>query len=1380
MNKEYYIKLQAKIDESSKTINELNKQIKTMENKISSLEIKVKMPSSANKGFGDLNTQLNKLKINMSEFQNNMLSTSNTFDTTTTRYTNNAGKILTIQEKMIAGEKKYKLSLKEVGNAVETNAKQANKWQYSWSKAFQSFTTYMSVTQVFYTIKNTIKDMIQEVTELDSALTELRKVTDLEGESLQKFTQDAYDAAEAVAKTGTEMVQAATEFAKAGYDESQILQLGELALMYTNIADEEVSAAESAEFMIAQMKAFNIEAEDAIHIIDAVNEVANKYAVSSADIANNLGKSSAVMANAGNSYEEMIGLLTAGTEITRNASKVANGLKTITLRLQGMDDEGETSLELMAQMEALFGKLGLSVYKTDGSLKSTYEILKDLAPVYKEATAAEKAYITETIAGKYQSQNAAAILNNFETALSATETALNSEGSALNENAKYMDSIEGKVSNFKSAFEELSQTLISSDFIKSVVDLGTALLRIANSDGVKFITTMLGISLALKGAGGVFKYITSKGSDFFNLISKNIKLLSDYHKYNKLIGQSTQVLGDNFIMTKSDITALTTAEQAQVLVDGKLLASKLALNAALGLTALAITTGISLFKKHKQAEQEAVQQVIDDATNLDSEISDLDNTMSKIKELRKVTDEGTSSYEDTIKAREELIKIQDELRSKYGKEADSIDVVTGSISEQIAELKRLKQEKAQDYIDDNKTSYKEAKEKVYGKNSYIRNMNIGLGNMSNMTSGGSKSEAGINWFLGDSPENIDDKLLEQKKVFEKYYKDYKEIMGKYGTIQEKKRGTDGSISDVNFITQNVDSSKKALKEWQQYLKEHKKELVSSGLFSQDEFDDAWDYVSKELSRIEEKFGSSYKAIEEYDSKLKDAKGYEQFKDELKNMSSQSAITEADIKKLLEKYPELEAAMEKDGTTVKDLLKSYQNYNDVVDKVGDALGDDFTKDIQSMITSNDLSYNSFKKLLEKYPELQTQLDKYSMSIEDYTNKIGTLVTKQLEWTTAVKNFNTSIDNLQSAFNTLSAAQEEYNESGYISIDTLQTLLALDDEYLGYLVDENGQLNLNKEAFKSLAQAKINDLIATEEQRHYNAVLDISNQKLNNTVKKTIGWFQALWNVIKGGKASVSDTTKTLSALEAEINRSGTDAQKAALTAENEKYENRIAVLKATLEGVNKNFNSVMGVSSSSSKSSSSEKEWWETILDNLKDQFKYNEITIEEYIRGLDNLLGRVQKGTDAWRKINEELQKQRLTKVEDDYKRGTISLDEYIKKLKELIKAYKQGSDAWNDLADKIKKALQDKADRQKDDLDTAEDAALKIIDKQIEKQKELRDEKEAYWDEEISNLEKANEETEKAIELARLEEALENAKKERVKKIWREGLGWVKFCPAL
>ena len=595
MNKEYYIKLSARIDDSQKTTTELNKQIKEIEARLQKLELKVdakgikaasnefdtldgalskvgltskqlqdsftdvktKLTSSSkevvqyknnlgqvvevttrlNNGqktysattttlnsslaknvtsISNLNAQyktqdevLRNLKVDLSEYQK-ISSQVNSDGSLIERWTNNSGKIVTLNGKMIDGQTKYIGSLKEVDSAVEVNAKQADKWHYSWSKAFQSFTTYMSVTTVFYQTIGAIRSMITEVTDLDSALVELRKVTDLEGGSLENFTEKAYDAAANVAKTGTEMVNAATEFAKAGYGEDQILKLGELALMYTNIADEEVSAAEAAEFMIAQMKAFNIEATDAEHIIDAVNEVANRYAVSSADIANNLGKSSAVMANAGNSYEEMIGILTAGTEITRNASKVSNGLKTITLRLQGMDEAGEESLELVAQMEGLFTKLGLSMYKADGSLKSTYELLKDLAPVYRDATTAQKAYITETIAGKYQAQNAAAILNNFEVAIEATETAMNSQGSAMNENAKVMDSVEGKISGLKSAWEELSNNLVSEDLIKGVLSLGTALLNLANSGIGKFATTMAGVIVASKVLNGIWDISKSK------------------------------------------------------------------------------------------------------------------------------------------------------------------------------------------------------------------------------------------------------------------------------------------------------------------------------------------------------------------------------------------------------------------------------------------------------------------------------------------------------------------------------------------------------------------------------------------------------------------------------------------------------------------------------------------------------------------------------------------------------------------------------------------------------------------------------------------------------------------------------------------------------
>lgn len=1373
MNKDYYIKLSARIDESQKTITELNSQIKNLQNKVSDLEINVKLPTSTSKGFTDLDTQLKKLGVSMQDFNGNVLSTKTTFDTTTTRYTDNAGKMLTVTEKLINGQKMYKASLKEVNNAIETNAKQANHWKYSWSKAFQSFTTYMSVTTVFYQIINTTKQMIQEVTDLDSALVELQKASTLTGDSLQQFVSDAYEAAEGVAKTGTEMINAATEFSKAGYDDSQILKLGELALMYTNIADEEVSAAESAEFMIAQMKAFNIEAEDAIHIIDAVNEVANRYAVSSADIANNLGKSSAVMANAGNSYEEMIGLLTAGTEITRNASKVSNGLKTITLRMQGMTDEGEKSMELVAQMEELYSKLGISVYDANGELKNTFELLKTLAPIYQKATAAEKAYITETIAGKYQSQNAAAILNNFETAIKATETAMNSQGSAMSENEKVLDSIEGKISAMQSAFEQLSQNLIGSDLVKFFVDLGTAVLNVANSDFGQFIIKTASVVVGLKAfiaiVGGVIT-ATSKLKNIFvstvNTIGSFNNLLNVMQNTTKLVALKNNVMSQSLQKTKTEMNALGLAtdmvnskKEAQVAINNTLKASTLALNAALSIGAMLITGAISLYQSYQQEQQQAAENALSEAEELDQKSSDLDGTIERIKELRSTIDDDATGYSEAAAAREELNKIQKQLISDYGLESDAIDLTTGSIDKQIESLKKLREEAAQDWLDSNVTEIDTAKDKTEGKNSFSRTWDLGM----------DEDRYKRNW-LGVI---VDDTWTEeQKKKWKKYFEDMRDIADEYGDINVDLE----KYGDLGFTTDSVKDSKDALEEMYEYLTKNKEALISSGVMSKESFNRVLGYVNSGLDDIKEKFGTYFDLLDTANKKELTASGFYSFEEELKNIANESALTKDDIQTLIDKYPGLDKALEKSGYTINQLIKDYQNYNNVVDEIGEEMGEDFTDSIMNMVENNDMSYESFNKLLDTYPELQDYLDKYKMSIEDYADKISSLVQKQLEWETAVRNFNTSIDDLQSAFGTLSAAQEEYNENGYISVDTLQSLLALDSEYLNYLIDENGQLNLNKDAFKNLAQAKINDLIATEEQRHYNAVLKISQEELNSTVKKTIGWFQNLWNVITGGKTSVAETQKTLAELESEINKSGTEAQKAALAAENQTYENRMAILKATLAGLEKDFTSSFGGSSSSSRSSSSrspsssssksEKEWWEKEFEALQDQFKYNEITIEQYINGLSNLLGRVQQGTDAWRKINEELQKQRLTKVEDDYKRGTISLDEYIAKLKELIKAYKQGTDAWNELADKIKEGLEDKLDQQKDDLETAEDAAISIIDKEIEKLEDLRDAEEERYDKLIEEKEKANEETEKEIELARLQEALENAKNEKTKRV--------------
>lgn len=179
----------------------------------------------------------------------------------------------------------------------------------SWIKAMRSFTTYISVTTIFYQAIRAVRSMISEVKELDKALTEFKKVSDLAGKSLDRYVKKAGELGLTVAKTTAEMIAAATEFKKSGFGDQDSLELGKIANMYTNIADEELSAGEAASFIIAQLKAFKIETKDAIRVVDALNEVSNNYAVSSADLAGAIGKVSATLAAGNTSYEETLGLI---------------------------------------------------------------------------------------------------------------------------------------------------------------------------------------------------------------------------------------------------------------------------------------------------------------------------------------------------------------------------------------------------------------------------------------------------------------------------------------------------------------------------------------------------------------------------------------------------------------------------------------------------------------------------------------------------------------------------------------------------------------------------------------------------------------------------------------------------------------------------------------------------------------------------------------------------------------------------------------------------------------------------------------------------------------------------------------------------------------
>ena len=171
------------------------------------------------------------------------------------------GNVATVTKKMSSGWDDANVSIKENVKAVKQSTSAIKEQStgvsllgHTWEEAFTRIFRYNIISETLSTAKQAISEMVSNVVDLDNHLVELQKVTDLEGESLTAFTKKAYEAGEGLAKTGTEIIDSVTSFAKSGYDPDMALELGKIASMYTNIADEEVSAGESANFLIAQIK----------------------------------------------------------------------------------------------------------------------------------------------------------------------------------------------------------------------------------------------------------------------------------------------------------------------------------------------------------------------------------------------------------------------------------------------------------------------------------------------------------------------------------------------------------------------------------------------------------------------------------------------------------------------------------------------------------------------------------------------------------------------------------------------------------------------------------------------------------------------------------------------------------------------------------------------------------------------------------------------------------------------------------------------------------------------------------------------------------------------------------------------------------------------
>lgn len=313
------------------------------------------------------------------------------------------------------------------------------------------------------------------------------------------------------------MVDAAGEFRKNGFNDQDAATLARTAAMFQNVSDEAISAGDSASFIISQMIAFGIEAENAQSIIDKVNEVANRFSVSSGDLSKALGIVASTSSAMGNSIDQTLGVVTAITEQTRNASKSARAANTIFSRLaQVVDENSETGQKLTE----IYNSLGIALYDSSGQMRSTYDILADLASQWGSLDKNTQQYIAITSAGTNQLNNFLALMNNFDHATQATATSIDSAGSAMKENEAFQESLEYQTNNLKATFQDFANNILDKEVITTVIKAGDAFLKLANTDIGQLITkvTLLGgLSWGATSLLHVTKLIPAVAGQFSNL-----------------------------------------------------------------------------------------------------------------------------------------------------------------------------------------------------------------------------------------------------------------------------------------------------------------------------------------------------------------------------------------------------------------------------------------------------------------------------------------------------------------------------------------------------------------------------------------------------------------------------------------------------------------------------------------------------------------------------------------------------------------------------------------------------------------------------------------------------------------------------------------------
>ena len=258
---------------------------------------------------------------------------------------------------------------------------------------------------------------------------------------------------------------------------------------------------------------------------------------------------------------------------------------------------------------------------------------------------------------------------------------------------------------------------------------------------------------------------------------------------------------------------------------------------------------------------------------------------------------------------------------------------------------------------------------------------------------------------------------------------------------------------------------------------------------------------------------------------------------------------------------------------------------------------------------------------------------------------------------------SLDSIRNAYNTVSDAIEEYRDTKHLTLETVEQLLQLDDKYLSFLYDENGQLTLNTEAYNALTQAKLDEMYVSIINDTLNTIQSLESEEAAAHYLKltTQDLTETNWDLVES-EFAVAEAT--LAAEEAQGNK--TSARRQALDEALATAKARVNLLKEASNGMKyDNFYESYSPPSKKDKDEfSKEFDWIENsvnnvsrVIDNLNETLS-NTTGFKERLKAYDDLIkadSRLIKTTKSAASAYEQEWIKASSKISGEYKNKIVS-----------------------------------------------------------------------------------------------------------------------------